>query len=76
MSRFDVGDSVRIDIPDTCDPDFEKWHGSEGTIIEVTEDAAGIETGDPRDSISYLVETECGERMHFRWRDLRPLQDD
>lgn len=76
MNRFDVGDAVRVDIPDKSDPDYERWHGCEGTVLEVTEDAAGIETGDPRDNISYLVEAECGECMHFRWRDLRPVQND
>jgi len=25
--RFEVGDRVRIDIPDQTDPDFERLHG-------------------------------------------------
>lgn len=44
MNRFDEGDRVRVDIPDTSDPDYEQWHGSKGTIVEIAEDAAGIET--------------------------------
>lgn len=72
MKRFKVGDEVRIDIPDTDDPDFRLYHGRTGEIVDVIEDDAGRETGDERDSYLFEVEFEDGEGDHFRWRDLRP----
>ena len=72
MHRFEAGDSVRVDIPDKDDPDHDRWHGVVGTIIDVRKDDAGIETGDERDSVDYLVENDSGDLMWFRWRDLRP----
>ena len=72
MQRFHEGHRVRIDIPDTTDPDHEPYHGREGQIVDVDEDTAGLETGDERDSLNYLVEFDDGDNMHFRWRDLRP----
>lgn len=72
MKRFREGDRVRIDIPDVTDPDYELYHGREGWVVDVDQDAAGMETGDERDSLSYLVEFDDGQTMHFRWRDLRP----
>lgn len=72
MKRFREGDLVRIDIPDTTDPDYELYHGREGRVIDVDNDVAGLETGDKRDNLVYLVEFSNGNTMHFRWRDLRP----
>lgn len=72
MKRFQEGDRVRIDIPDVTDPDHELYHGREGQIVDVDRDTAGMETGDERDNLSYLVELDDGESMFFRWRDLRP----
>ena len=72
MRRFDVGDWVRIDIPDTDDPDFDRYHGQTGKIVEMIEDDAGDTTGDDRDSYLFEVEFEDGDNTHFRWRDLRP----
>lgn len=74
MNRYNEGDRVRIDIPDKTDPDHEPYHGCEGRVADVDTDDAGIETGDERDSIEYLVEFDDGESMHFRWRDLRPAE--
>ncbi|GAA0678851.1 hypothetical protein ACFQDG_01155 [Natronoarchaeum mannanilyticum] len=71
MNRFTEGDRVRIDIPDTDDPDHARWHGTFGTVVDVREDDAGQETGDERDSIEYRVEAG-GDSMWFRWRDVRP----
>jgi len=31
MKRFDIGDAVRIDIPDETDPDHECLHGRRGS---------------------------------------------
>lgn len=72
MKRFEVGDSVRIDIPDQSDPDFNQYHDRSGEIVKVIEDDAGWHTGDERDSYLFGVEFKNGEREHFRWRDLRP----
>lgn len=72
MQRFREGDRVRVDIPDETDPDHDRWHGREGTIARVREDDVGRETGDERDNVEYLVESDSGEPMWFRWRDLRP----
>ena len=72
MHRFEQGDNVRIDIPDTDDPDFDRYHGRTGKIHEVIEDDAGEATGDERDSYLFAVKFDYGETEHFRWRDLRP----
>ena len=72
MKRFEIGDEVRIDIPDTEDPDFSTYHGRTGKISDIIEDDAGRETGDERDSYLFEVEFEEGKSEHFRWRDLRP----
>lgn len=37
MSEFAKGDCVRVDIPDTSDPDFDRYHGSHGEVREVLE---------------------------------------
>lgn len=72
MKRFDVGDRVRIDIPDETDPDYERYHGQSGRVTEILEDDAEHHTGDDRDSYLFAVELDNGETGHFRWRDLRP----
>ena len=72
MRRFDIGDRVRVDIPDRDDPDFDRHHGRTGEVFEVIEDEAGQATGDERDSYLFGVEFENGDSDHFRWRDLRP----
>ena len=75
MRRFEEGDRVRVDIPDETDPDYERLHGLQGTVVEIIEDDAGQETGDPRDSHIFCVETTEGEIVHVRWRDLRPAPE-
>ena len=75
MRRFEEGDRVRVDIPDETDPDHERLHGLQGTVVEVIEDDAGEETDDPRDSHIFFVETEDGDVFHLRWRDLRPAPE-
>lgn len=76
MQRFGEGDRVRVDIPDEKDPDHDAFHGVEGRVITVYEDAANDYSGDERDSLSYRVKLDSGENMDFRWRDLRPPIDD
>lgn len=75
MRRFEVGDRVFVDIPDGDDPDHERLHRKNGTIVEIFEDDAGQETGDPRDSHLFSVEIDEGTIEHLRWRDLRPAPD-
>lgn len=72
MKRFSKGDRVRIDIPDVDDPDYESFHGEEGTVSNVITDTAGTTSGDARDNILYRVELDDGTTMDFRWRDVRP----
>lgn len=71
MRRFEEGDRVRIDIPNTDDPDFHRYHGRSGEVVDIVEDDAGRETGDERDSYLFEIAFE-DEIAHFRWRDLRP----
>lgn len=75
MRRFYVGDHVRVDIPDETDPDFERLHGQQGTVVGVLEDDAGRETSDQRDSHLFRVELADGSVEDLRWRDLRPASD-
>ena len=70
--RFDVGDCVRIDIPDETDPDHDRLHGCRGKITAILEDDAGEVTGDIRDTVLYRVQLENGTEVDVRWRDLRP----
>lgn len=72
MPGFEVGDRVRIDIPDETDPDYKQFHGTHGDIVDILEDDAGETTGDPRDSAMFSVKLEDGRVEEFRWRDLRP----
>lgn len=72
MRRFEIGDEVRIDIPDESDPDHEKLHQECGKIVEIFEDDAGQETEDPRDSYLFGVKLHNGGIEYLRWRDLRP----
>lgn len=74
MRRFEEGDQIRIDIPDEDDPDHNRLHRKQGTIIEILGDDAGQETGDQRDSYLFRVETNEGEVEDLRWRDLRPTR--
>jgi ribosomal protein L21E len=72
MQRFSEDDRVRVDIPDETDPDHERYHGVQGTVVAVLEDDADRATGDERDSLLFRVELEDGYVEDFRWRDLRP----
>jgi len=58
MRRFEPGDRVRVDIPDTEDPDFDRYHGRHGEVVEVIDDDAGQETGDERDAHLFTVAFE------------------
>jgi ribosomal protein L21E len=71
MTIIDVGDRVRIDIPDKTDPDHARLHGTHGNVVDVVEDDAGRVTGDSRDSYLYKVRTEENGTVNARWVDLR-----
>lgn len=71
--QFEVGDRVRVDIPDETDPDYSCLHGRHGEIVATLEDDASAVTGDTRDAVLYRVQLEDGTKTDVRWRDLRPF---
>lgn len=75
MKRFEIGDRVRVDIPNEDDPDYERLHRKHGTIVKIFEDDAGQQTGDPRDSHLFRVEIDEDIIEDLRWRDLRPASN-
>lgn len=74
MTEHNVGNRIRVDIPDKTDRDHH-LHSQHGEITEIIEDDAGETTGDPRDSTLYRVQLDDGGTVDLRWRDLRPLID-
>lgn len=74
VRRFEAGDRVRIDIPDEMDPDHERLHRKQGTVVDILQDDADQETGDERDAHLFEVELDNGDSEHLRWRDLRPAE--
>jgi len=71
MAAFEIGDRVRVDIPDETDPDFE-WHGKHGIVVEVLEDDADELTGDAADGRIYRIDLENAEtQLDLRQQDLR-----
>lgn len=69
---FVIGDRVRVDIPDSTDVDFERYHGRLGKVVDVIEDDASTTTGDERDDTLYRVRLDGGTTVDLRWRDIRP----
>lgn len=65
MRTLQVGDQVRIDIPNKSDPDHDRLHRKHGTIIDKIEDNAGYETG--------ILEIQC--YMLLRWRTVLNIFD-
>lgn len=75
MPDWEVGDRVRIDIPDETDVDHG-LHGTHGVVVDVIRDKAGEVTGDPTDSVIYRIDIEDEDRhVDVRGRDLRPPID-
>ena len=66
MEQFTKGDRVRVDIPDTTDPDHDRYHGIHGTVVNVLEDEVSEVTGDDRNEAIFRVELENGETADFR----------
>ncbi len=76
MTPYDVGDRVRIDIPDEKDPDHHH-HAEHGEITNIISDDAGETTGDDRDSYIYRVTLDTGGIVDVREQDLRnPIDAD
>ena len=72
MSQYDVGNRVRIDIPDETDPDHEQYHGKHGRIADILEDEAGSLTGDEQDSLIYQIQLDNGDNIDVLYRAIRP----
>lgn len=70
---YDVGDRVRVVIPENDDPDY-RYHDKVGEIEAVLQDDLSGLTGDPRDDFLYRVAFEAAGlgRMAFRHHDLVP----
>lgn len=75
MKPIEIGDRVRIDIPDKSDPDY-RFHGLHGDIEAIIEDDASVLTGDGRDSKLYRVRLDTGDSVDLRRRDIRPPIED
>lgn len=71
-TEYNVGDRVRIDLPDETDPDHDRYHGEHGQIVDILEDEAGKLTGDERDSTIYRVQFSTGEELDLRHQSVRP----
>ena len=72
MTRFEVGNRVQIDISDTDDPDFDRYHGRRGNVVEILEGDAAEETDDERDVVLFVVAFTEDDRGQFWGCDLRP----
>ena len=72
MSECDVGERVRIDVPDETDPYHEQYHGKHGQIADILEDEAGSLTGDEQDSLIYQLQLDNGDNIDIRHRAIRP----
>ena len=72
MSKYNIGDRVRIDIPDETDPDHDRYHGEHGRIVDILEDEAGTLTSDDRDSVIYRIQFSAGEELDLRHQSIRP----
>jgi len=72
MSKYNIGDRIRIDIHDETAPDHDRYHGKHGKIVDIFEDEAGKLTGDGRDSIIYRVQFSNAEELDLRHQSIRP----
>jgi ribosomal protein L21E len=72
VAEFEIGDRVRIDIPDETDPDYAEFHGKHGKIVSTLEDNLSGLTGEPEHDKIYRVEVEDGRTVDLRHHDLRP----
>lgn len=67
----EIGDRVRIDIPDETDPDHH-YHGEHGVVEEIIHDDAALLTGNEDDSQLIRVNLDQGGTLDVRATDLRP----
>lgn len=75
MSPFEIGDRIRIDVPNESDPDFD-LHGQHGEIVNKLNDDASDITGIDADDDLYRVKLDDGTVHDVRGRDVRPPIDD
>lgn len=66
---FDIGDRVRIDIPDETDPDFQ-FHGKNGEVISVNLDEVKPLTGNSLDDGFYSIELGFVGNVDIRCKNL------
>lgn len=71
MKDFDVGDRVRVDIPDETRSDHDQYHGRHGEIIAFIPEVSD-ESSDDESSRRVRVDFDDGSYADFRIRDLRP----
>lgn len=71
MSILQVGDKVKVNIPDSSDPDH-RYHGEIGTVTAIIVDDLGQLTGHSNDDYLYSVEfyNQSLGSMDFRHQDL------
>lgn len=74
---YNIGDRVRVDIPDSDDPDY-RYHGEIGEVEDVLQDDLSGITGDPRDDFLYQVafDDEALGAMSFQHHDLIRASDE
>lgn len=72
MNIIGIGHRVRVNIPDSDDPDH-KFHGKTGEVIDISQDDLGIMFDDPR--LKYLIKVKFDDdelgTMTFRLHDLK-----
>lgn len=68
----EVGDRVRVDIPDERDPDHGVYHGRHGYVRDILIDDAGETLDSESGSVIYRVEFDDQTSADFRHHDLRP----
>ena len=70
MQEYDVGDRVRVDIPDETHADHDRYHGRHGTIIAVI--PRGTDETDDVTANRLRVDFDDSGYADFRVEDLRP----
>lgn len=66
MSEYTESDLVRVHIPDTTDPDHERFHRECGCIIDVIEKGMVTITGDTLNTTVYRVQFPNGEKLDLQ----------
>lgn len=72
MPDYDVGDRVRIDIPNETNPNHDQYHEEHGTIVDILEDDSDAFSGDEQESSIYRIQLDAGEKLDVRHLVIRP----